>query len=370
MGAVRRNRRDANCYVARHAVGPPTHLDTVAPDIPVEAPEPLPTRLGTAGEGPPYPDFADSRPLRLAFVGQATYFRSCALTVPTGGLEPSFVDYRAGLDPKPLLSALSEIDPDVVVAFRPDVIPDGVFADLDAITLGYLTEPLPRDQSSSHPDLDRRLGYLAALDPTNFDRILSFDPLMRASVERVAPLWRSLPLPVADEYFAPVPGGPHRARALFVGRSTEHRELFLASAKHEFDVVHIAHGANDDKLRELLAESDIGINLHNENYPTFENRCATIMAAGNLLISERLSPTHGLEPAIDFLEVTIPEELHRTLFNVRRHPDAYRRVRIRGRHKAEYFRASRVYPRLIRDLVLDVRTFGRGRTSTRLATRR
>lgn len=316
--------------------------------------------LIAADRAPGYPQLSERRPLRVAFVGQDTYFRSCALTSACGGLEPVFLDHRAGAPVAPLAARLEALRPDVVIAFRPEVVPAGAFAGLDAITLGYLTEPLPRAPDGAHEDLVRRLGYLDELDPANFDRIVSFDPLMVDAIERVAPVWRSLPLPVADELFAPVPPGPHEARALFVGRSTIHRELFLTPVKHEYDVVHVAHGASDEKLRALLAESDVGINLHNENYPTFENRCATILAAGNLLVSERLSPTHGLEPGIDFIEVTVPEELYRALFNVRRHPDAYRRMRIRGRMKAEYFRASRVYPRLVADLLLDVQTFGRG----------
>jgi hypothetical protein len=38
-------------------------------------------------------------------------------------------------------------------------------------------------------------------------------------------------------------------------------------------------------------------------------------------------------------------------------------VRVRGRRKAEQFRASRVYPRLITDLLADVRAFGSPRAA-------
>ena len=67
-------------------------------------------------------------------------------------------------------------------------------------------------------------------------------------------------------------------------------------------------------------------------------------------MSETLSPTHGLEPDIDYLEVSSPEQLLRVLHAAVAHPRAYMRVRVRGRRKAEAFRASRVYPRLIADL--------------------
>jgi hypothetical protein len=306
---------------------------------------------------------SERRPLRLAFVGQETYFRYCALNEALGGLKPAFIDYRAGMDPSAMLSALTSFEPHVVLAFRPEVFPAGCLADLDAVTVGYLTEPLPRPGEPPHPDLMRRLEYLEALDPANFDRILSFDPLLAETIEQVVPMWRALPLPVSDEYFAPVAPGPRPPRALFTGRSTEHRELFLAHAKHEFDVIHIVHGVTDERLREFLAETEIGINLHNEDYPTFENRCAVYLAAGNLLISEPLSPTHGLEPGIDYLEVTEPDHLNGVLYNLRSNPDAYHRIRVRGRRKAEYFRASRVYPRLVSDLLLDVDVFGSERRS-------
>jgi hypothetical protein len=40
-------------------------------------------------------------------------------------------------------------------------------------------------------------------------------------------------------------------------------------------------------------------------------------------------------------------------------------VRVRGRRKAEQFRASRVYPRMVTDLFADVRAFGSPRDRVR-----
>jgi hypothetical protein len=78
-------------------------------------------------------------------------------------------------------------------------------------------------------------------------------------------------------------------------------------------------------------------------------------------VSEPLSPTHGLEPGIDYVEVRHPQDLLRAIERIRHYPDLYRRVRIRGRRKAEAFRASRVYPRLLHDLFLDLEVFGTDR---------
>ena len=102
----------------------------------------------------------------------------------------------------------------------------------------------------------------------------------------------------------------------------------------------------------------VGINLHNEPYPSFENRVCLHLAAGHLVLSEPLSPPHGLEPGIDYLVVNGPWDIVAAIDALRRFPGVYHRVRVRGRRKAERFRASHVYPRLMRDLLADVATFG------------
>jgi hypothetical protein len=56
--------------------------------------------------------------------------------------------------------------------------------------------------------------------------------------------------------------------------------------------------------------------------------------------------------------VSEPDQLLAVLRAAVRFPRAFDRVRIRGRRKAESFRASHVYPRLIADLSTDLRVFG------------
>lgn len=298
--------------------------------------------------------------LRLAFVGQGTYFSSSVMEAPEAGIVPAFFELAPGGRPGVLLAALHSFAPDVVIVFRPELLPAGAFAELDALTVGYLTEPLPRSGGDAvvHPDLHIRLETLRDIDPGNFDRIVCFDPLLAETVDPIVPVWRSLPIPIADSIFAPVRDTPGRPRHLFVGRSTAHRERFLGPVKHDFDVVHLAHGISEDRLREFLGESDVGINLHNEPYPTFENRVGTLMAAGLLVISESLSPRHGLLPGTDYVEVAQPWELWEIASALRDAPDAFATVRHSGRDKAERFRASRVYPALVRDLLEDVSAFG------------
>jgi len=306
-------------------------------------------------------------PVRVAFVGQQTYFSQCALSAPAVGLLPRFFDFRAGVgdDAEALRDALEAWGAHVVVVFRPEILPPGTLHDLRAATLGFVTEPLTRAGGVEHPDLDWRESELALTDAGNYDRIVAFDPLVAETADRHAPVWRSLPLPVDDRIYAPVRPSAARPRVLFVGYSTEHRERFLINAKHEYDVLHYAHGLHGDELLEVFGRTDVGLNLHVEHYPSFENRVLLHLAAGHLVISEPLEPAHGLEAGIDFLEIRRPDELMTLLYQLTRRPDTFERVRHRGRHKADDYRASRMWPRVIADLLADLRAFGSERGAIR-----
>jgi len=82
------------------------------------------------------------------------------------------------------------------------------------------------------------------------------------------------------------------------------------------------------------------------------------LAAGHLVLSEWLSPAHGLELGLDYIEITGPGSLYHAAEMLGRFPGLWHRVRVRGRLKAEQFRASRVWPRLLHDAIADVGAFG------------
>jgi hypothetical protein len=293
---------------------------------------------------------ASGTPIRIAFVGQSTFFRAC---VPSG--EPyTFIEFREGADPGPMRASLDAFAPDVAVVFRPEVLPPGVLADVEPPVLGFLTEPVPRDVGGKpHPDLAKRERDLRRLDPANVDRLVAFDPFIKPAVEQVFPLWRALPIPVADELYAPPRTGDGPPRLLFVGRSTPHRETFLRPVKRAFDLLHVAFGAGAGELARLQAEHDTSINLHNQPYPSFENRVCLALASGHLVISEPLSPTYGLEPGRDFLEVSTPDDLLAVLRQLDADPARFDAIRASGRAKAEAWRASVVFDDLARELTQD-----------------
>jgi len=298
-----------------------------------------------------YPLPEDGEPLRVAFVGNASRDE---LTLPPASartLVPLYVGLRDdGDESREILAGFA---PHVVVVFNPQRLPPGLFGDLVAVTLAWVTEPLPRRTVTGFdpPELAARVAAQRSADYAGFDRVLCVDPL---AAEGTSPFWRSRPLPVSDALFAPVGLARADARILFVGRSTEHREAWLMTPKHEFDLLHYAHGLHGDRLVRVLAAADIALNVHPDPYPRFGSALPMHLAAGHLVISEPIAPLHGLEPGIDFIAVDAQHEMGTVLHQLRRRPDAYQRVRLRGRAKAELFRASVVWPRILGDLLREL----------------
>ena len=304
----------------------------------------------------PYPRPPAGAALRLAFVGQPTYFEACSLDEQSARVQTTFVEHRELADPEPMLQALERAQPHVVVFFRPEAVPPGALHGLRAATVGFLTEPIPRPQGRAPSDPERATADLRRVDATQFDRLIATDPLVleHASSE----VWRTLPLPVADRYYADVEPIRGRPKVLFVGRSTEHREAWLVNPKDFLDIFHVAHGVDAERLEALMREHHVGINLHRDKSLAFENRVCLHLAAGHLLVSERLVPTHGLEPGIDYIEIDHPRDLLDVLYHLERFPATHDRMRVRGRMKAEQYRASAVWPRLVHDLYADLVAFG------------
>jgi hypothetical protein len=272
--------------------------------------------------------------LRIVFLGAEASTGAHALHRPAGRLRPAFIAVHAGTDPSALHAELIRAAPDVVVALAPQSLLPGALADVRARTLAIASPEAP------------------APDPAAFDRVLA---LPGASADGA---WRTRPLPVDDALFADVRRARRPPRALFVGRSTEHREAMLLFSKHDHDVVHYAHGLAGAALASALGEADVGIALNPTEAPGMPSQALLHLAAGQLLIAERLTPPCGLEAGIDFIEIGTREELTTVLHQLRARPDAYHRVRIRGRLKADAHRASHVWPRLVEDLLRDLAVFG------------
>jgi hypothetical protein len=257
-------------------------------------------------------------PVRVAFAGPPAALEGRVPVAPAHGLVP-----LVATDGPRQAGAIERFAPHVVVAF------------------GAERPPAP----SGVPVIAvREHGAVAG----GADRVVSFE----AGGDGV---WRRLPPPVDDRLFALPRGG---ARPAFFGATTDRRERLLLSSKHQHDLLHVDSGAGVERRRALDATIAVGVNVHAGDEPAFEHTAAAHLAAGHLLISEPLAPLHGLEPGVDFLLAESADDFVELIGSALRTPGAHPRVRACGRAKAEAFRASRVWARVVEDLRRDLRAFG------------
>ena len=131
-----------------------------------------------------------------------------------------------------------------------------------------------------------------------------------------------------------------------------HREQTLIGLKHEFDLPHYAYGLIGDDLREVLHEADTGLVVNGEaGLGVFEDTMLLHLAAGHLVIAEPPAHRHGLRPGRDYLEIGDRDDLRLRVAQLHRAPDAYDRIRVQGHHAARPFAASKVWPRVVADLL-------------------
>jgi hypothetical protein len=289
---------------------------------------------------------SDKQELRVAFVGPRVLLDAFA-PAPAHPLVPERFVSGAGADPEAALAAAEGFGADVTVVLDPTEFAAASLAGVNGLTLGLLPEGVPSGAGTR---------AAAALD-----RIVSFTPALTGTRIGRSRVWRAIPQPVSDALYGEPRRLHHGLRAMAVGRSTPHREEMLAPVKHHHDLLHVIHGVSGELLSEFLREYDVGVYVGREQGGAYGWQVGMHLAAGHLLLAESLVPTHGLERGIDYLEIDSPGGIVFLLERIARFPEMYHSVRVRGRLKAEQFRASRLFARLVHDLLADVAAFGSAR---------
>ncbi len=286
------------------------------------------------------------QPLRVAFVGAEVWLDGCTPPAPARGLWPARFAPVGTRDLEAALPAIAAFRPHVSVVFDPLSLSAEVLGVLPGLTLGILVA------GTSEADDAQALDGL--------DRLLSFDPSLTGTRVGDCEVWRAIPPPVSDALFGEVRPLIHSPRAMTIGRSSPHREAILMPVKHHHDLLQVIHGVSGQALVELLGEYDVGVYVAREPGGRFGQQVGLHLAAGQLLLTESLTPAHGLEREIDYLQFESTEGLMWMLDRLGRFPAMHQRVRVRGRLKAEQYRASRVFARVLHDLLADVAAFGPG----------
>lgn len=291
-------------------------------------------------------------PLRVAFAGAPIWTGGCVPPDARDDITPKCFTMAAPVDVRPMLDAITGFDPHATVIFDPSAFPEEALRRLPGVTLGVLVAGVPDTP---------RAGALETLD-----RLVSFAPALTGTSVGGNEIWRAIPPPVSDTLFSEVRPLHHAPRPMSVGASTAHRESMLTPAKHHHDLLQVLHGVSGEALRELLDECDVGVFIAREPGGGFGLQIGIHLASGHLLLADELTPAHGLERNIDYLHVGSPDQLVWVLDRLGRFPEMYQRVRVRGRLKAEQYRASRLFGRLVGDLLRDVAAFGSPRREVAL----
>lgn len=153
--------------------------------------------------------------------------------------------------------------------------------------------------------------------------------------------------PVADELFTDEPAQPEPSRVFFSGPASERRDAFLQPAKHRFDVLHLAGGADLGELVDLMARCATAIDLVPEPGLADVDRIGPAMAAGMLVLAQDPAPGTGLADWQQLIGFSTPDELSLVIGDVLRDPEPFSEVRRRGRAAAEAWRASVVLPQFL-----------------------
>lgn len=285
-----------------------------------------------------------SRQLRVAFVGESVWLDGCAPTLAANGIDPHRIELGRGMDLACLPADVRFTRADLTVIFEPARVPAEVLSELPGHTLGLHVD------ATLDPELESVAGSL--------DRVACLHPSLSGEQVGETTIWRAIPHPVNDTVYADVRRPRTAMQAMTVGRATDHRERMLLKAKHHHDLLQVVHGLSGEGLIELLHEYDVGVYVSPRPGGAFAAQIGMHLAAGQLLLTEAPTPAHGLERNIDYLHFDSADGLVWTLDRLQRFPEMHHRIRVRGRLKAEQYRASRLFARIAHDLIADVRAFG------------
>ena len=200
----------------------------------------------------------------------------------------------------------------------------------------------PQLLSIARQEIQKRVSFLETLYPSGPASVVVSD---RASVE----LCRTMGIQAVLSP-PPVNDGVARARLPATAMSLAWRaepgpyaaqfQRYLDSEFTRDGDNHVIRGASlDDITHSIVIQRSV--------VREFPYEVALCLAAGHTVMSQALEPLWGLEPGIDFVEVSTPEELHYAVEALRRSPSSTALMSRRGQAKAQHFESSRVLSRVL-----------------------
>ena len=151
------------------------------------------------------------------------------------------------------------------------------------------------------------------------------------------------PPPVSDSVSAPSASAEKKFAVLRPREQTEYLRKYLDALPTKPALVDVG------SLLEIESPQipSHWIVLRDSLTKCFPYGAAIAAVAGQTLISEALHPHWGLEPGLDYVEYSTPEELRRIVEQIARHPHSTQLVAWRAGAKRDNFVASKIFLRLV-----------------------
>lgn len=288
--------------------------------------------------------------MKLAFISQPEYFRFMyEHELDFLGEVREFV-FTFSMTEKDF-GALEEYDPDVSFFFRGEFFPEEVLRRLRGIKVSLSSEPFPNVINGElNYTLDSLKRYIVfrRIAHKSFDYVFHYDASSLPFIENDGMhLSGVFYFPVATTVYRK----EHREKKwdfFFIGRSTAYREKFLLPLKHQYHFLHICHGVWGEELVDYANQSRILINLHAENEMSWEPRVQMLMATGNMIMSEKITPNPYLIPGRDYVEFASRQDLHEKADYYLKHEEEREAIALNGMRTIHaMFDAKKLFPELI-----------------------
>lgn len=200
----------------------------------------------------------------------------------------------------------------------------------------------PRLFSEAREVVQRRADFLKQLDSQSSLKVVVSDEASYDYCESLGINARLSPPPVNDELLKTQTASGDVILAAWRGH-TAFSSGFLSSLPEGWFLPIDRRFVTMEEMSEISHS----IILQDSVVSEFPYEFALCLTAGHLLISQAIEPSWGLEPGIDYLEITTPDELFYVVEALRRNPFSTDLMRWRGMEKSKIFLASQVIPRLI-----------------------
>lgn len=241
---------------------------------------------------------------KIAFVAQPEYFRS------TYGkdLDNLYIikEVKTLFDvPWYYYSDLIEFNPDIAFFFgAPQFYPGELLKKIKGIKVALSCEPIPFYLNGRLYKSQDRLHRFASLKSSKnrYDKFYHFcKQSIPFLIEQGFKVNGEFIFPVATETYRPI-NNEKRYDLFFSGRETAHRMSYLAILQRDYKTMHLGYGIYGKEYARLISQCKIGLNLHIDNLPSFEQRVQNMMACGIMVLSERLLQNDFFIPGKDYIE--------------------------------------------------------------------